>query len=248
MRLRELIFTGALMSMALVTLTARPANTLSNERSDGSAGTSERGAAISIAAPPSPLIAKDKILGSAYYDTLSILNSSNQCSDFFGGSAGAVEVFKGYMSNVRRDHVTEKVGMRMFGPSTTILNAATKLTYRLFDKVAINANGPFYHQRMGPASPNIPNIGTFKPNSREIRVLMFLHELGHLMKGPDGHWLIPDDGSDEELSSSNSRRIEQLCGEQIRELSKPQTDLHVAKDKKARELLALRSASSTSAP
>ena len=70
---------------------------------------------------------------------------------------------------------------------------------------------------------------------------MFLHELGHLMKGPDGHWLLPDDGSDEELSSRNSQRIELLCGAQIRDLSKPQTDTHVAKDKKAGELLALRS-------
>jgi len=34
---------------------------------------------------PSPLLSEDKILETAYYDTLSILSTPNACSNFFGG-------------------------------------------------------------------------------------------------------------------------------------------------------------------
>jgi hypothetical protein len=48
---------------------------------------------------------------------------------------------------------------------------------------------------------------------------MLLHELGHLMKGPNGDWLLPDDGKSFTDSLSNTRKIESICGEQIRALS-----------------------------
>jgi len=181
---------------------------------------------------------KDKALSSAYYDTLSILLDGNKCSDFFGGSAGAVEVFNKLMENIVTDHVRESVGMRMFGHSTNVLNTQTKMRYRLFEKVAINSNGPFYRQKMGPASPNIPRMGTFRPNSREVRVLMFLHELGHLMKGRDGNWLLSDDGHDDALSSSNSGQIETVCGNQIRETTRSEPGSELIKKRRSEGLLA----------
>lgn len=49
---------------------------------------------------------------------------------------------------------------------------------------------------------------------------MLLHELGHLVKGPEGNWLLPDDGNDVEASSNNSKKIEDVCGDQIKELAK----------------------------
>jgi hypothetical protein len=49
---------------------------------------------------------------------------------------------------------------------------------------------------------------------------MFLHELGHLIKGQDGKWLLPDDGQSAETSRSNSEKIEEVCKEQIRNVGK----------------------------
>jgi len=56
-------------------------------------------------------------------------------------------------------------------------------------------------------------------NTREARVLMFLHELGHIVKA-DGNWRLPDDGRDAGLSRANTRKIENVCGDEIRNLGK----------------------------
>jgi len=80
----------------------------------------------------------------------------------------------------------------------------------------LNTNGPFYRKRLSQAEPTMPRIGTFEPNTREIRVLIFLHELGHVIKGEDGKWLLPDDGKSDDLSRQNSQKIEDVCGEQIK--------------------------------
>lgn len=170
------------------------------------------------AAVPSPLVLTDKVLGSAYFHTLSILSKSNPCSDFFGGSAAAVEVFKELIGNVRRDYLANGVGMTMSGETVNVFNGRTRREYRLFSRVSINANGPFYRKRFSASEPTLPRLGSYDANTKEVRVLMFLHELGHVMKGEDGNWLLPNDGKNEALSHQNSQKIEDVCGDQIKEL------------------------------
>jgi hypothetical protein len=170
-------------------------------------------------AAPSSLVSKDKVLRSAYSSTLSILQSTNSCSDFFRGSAAAVDVFKQLVAKVRKDNFQRSIGMFMSGETVNIHDAATRADYRLFDKVSINANGAFYKKRVSASEPLLPRIGTFEANTEGARVLMFLHELGHVMKGEDGKWLLPNDGGNEPLSRQNSHKIEDVCGRQIKGLS-----------------------------
>lgn len=169
-------------------------------------------------AAPSPLISKDRVLGSAYFNTLRVLSSENSCSAFFGGSVTATDVFKQMIARVRKDHQAAAIGMSMSGAIVTVRNELTKKDYRLFDRVSINTNGPFYRKRISQSDPALPRLGTFEPNTKEVRVLMFLHELGHVIKGEDGNYLLPNDGKDEALSHQNSQKINDVCGEQIKSL------------------------------
>jgi hypothetical protein len=54
---------------------------------------------------------------------------------------------------------------------------------------------------------------------------MLLHELGHLLRGPDGRWLLPDDGGNEVQSATNTMTIMDKCSEQIKSLNLQRTDL-----------------------
>jgi len=119
-----------------------------------------------------------------------------------------------------------------------VVNSETKKAFRLFDKVSVNTNGPFYRRKFIDSMPTIPGVGSFPPNSREVRALILLHELGHLVKGPEGNWLLPDDGKDELLSDLNSRKIESICGDRIRSLSKTEAAVDLMKQKRAGERLA----------
>ena len=184
---------------------------------------------------PSPLITEDKILGSAYYDTLSILGTPNECSDFFGGPSASVDIFNRLIGKVRTSYFQPSIGIRMSGAAVSGFNMTTKTRYRLFDKVSINRNGPFYRRRNSPWEPTVRGVGTFAPNTKEARVLMFLHELGHLLQGQRGGWLLADDGADEALSRDNTRKIEDVCGNQIRNLGKVDTVMLAASGKHADE-------------
>jgi hypothetical protein len=224
MRLREVLIGTALMSIALITTRASAPTGFGDEVrhdfADGTKSAVEPGTRVPLVSVPSPLISEDRVLGSAYYDTLSILSESNRCSDFFGGSAASVEVFNELVGKIRKDFFSVGVAMRMSGSTTNIHNAYTKKNHRTFAKVSLNLNGPFYRKRFAASQPMMPGVGTFEPNTKEARVLILLHELGHVMKGANGDWLLPDDGKDEALSRVNSRRIEDICGEEIRSLSK----------------------------
>ena len=169
---------------------------------------------------PSPLIAEDRILGEAYYDTLAILTSNNQCSEFFGGSESSVDIFNRLIERVRKDYLAVTIGIQMSGETFNAYNVRTKGRYRMFDKVSINANGPFYKQRYSDSQPTVPRVGSYSPNTREARALMLLHELGHVVEGKSGNWLLPDDGRDQSLSRENTERIQEICGDQIRTLAK----------------------------
>jgi hypothetical protein len=223
MRLRECLLGTPLMSIALITTIAGAPTVVGDhcrpDFADDTRRSVEAKTSESPPAAPSPLISQDKVLGSAYYDTVSILGSNNPCSDFFGGPA-SVEIFNELVSKIRKDALAAGIGMRMSGLTTNIHNARTNIKYRIFDKVSINSRGPFYRKKAAHWEPTVPKVGTFEPNTQQVRVLMLLHELGHVMTGSNGQWLLPDDGQDEGLSRANSRKIENVCTDQLHNLGK----------------------------
>jgi len=175
---------------------------------------------VTLLPAPSSVIKSDKLLSSAYYDTLSILREENHCSEFFGGPKFSVEVFNQFAARLSKDYLPKGIGMRMSGTLTDVFDAESQNRYRLFEKIAVNQDGPFYQRRFVNSGASMPNIGSFHPGTKEARVLIFLHELGHLIKDREGEWLLPNDGRDERLSQENSRKIERACGEQIQQLNK----------------------------
>src|SRR5688572_32563694 len=137
MRLRELLISTAMMSLTF--------------------------ASAKATTPPLPssLIEEDKVLGTAYYDTLSILSTPNECSDFFGGPSASVEVFNSFIEKVRKEYISPWIGIRMSGSAVNVLNARTNRKYRLFDKVSINGNGPFYQRKHSVGQVFVPGVGSF---------------------------------------------------------------------------------------
>ncbi|HEV2828065.1 MAG TPA: hypothetical protein VGW76_10730 [Pyrinomonadaceae bacterium] len=171
-----------------------------------------------ISAGASPLVAQDKLFASAYFDALSILATNNGCSDFFGGPAAAADIFAKLMGNVSKKPLPAMIAVHMTGLTVQITNDRTKSQYRLFDRVLINSEGAFYRNRVPRSLAPLPGVGSFQANTKEVRVLMLLHELGHAIKGDDGNWLLPDDGKNSDLSRKNSQKIEDVCGRQIKAL------------------------------
>jgi hypothetical protein len=174
-----------------------------------------------------------------------ILGSGNQCSAFFGGSEASVSVFGNFMAGVKRAYLPAGIGVKMSGDYMNVLNATTRLKYRLFENTSVNTAGPFYQRKASPSSPSIFGVGSFPPSSREARVLMLLHELGHLMKGSDGNWLLPDDGSSMADSINNTRKVESICGDQIRELSKPGVDVELTRQSSSKQTVSPAAATSS---
>lgn len=234
MRLREFLFGTALMSIALVTTRAGAPTVLSDDCRPDFAGDARSTVAptprVSPPAARPPLISQDKVLGSAYHDIVSILSSNNSCSDFFGGLT-SVDAFNELASRIRKNVLTVGISMRMSGPTTNVHDARTKKNYRIFDKVSLNSNGSFYRNKAALWEPTVPRVGSFEPNSREARVLILLHELGHVMRGSDGRWLLPDDGQNEGLSRANSFKIEDICEKEINSLGKVITTKDLGKYK-----------------
>jgi hypothetical protein len=166
---------------------------------------------------PLNLITQDMIFNSAYLNTFRLLSEDNPCSRFFGGSIAALEVLNDLIVKLKKTYLNKGIGIQMSGQYKVVVNVDTGNSYRLFEQAAINMNGPFYrHQAISWQ----PNVGSFLPATNEARVLMLLHELAHLMKGPDGQWLIADDGRELAQSDENTRTIERHCSEQIKTLAK----------------------------
>jgi hypothetical protein len=134
----------------------------------------------------------------------------------------------------------------MSGRVTNVTNSQTDQEYRLFEKVSLNVNGPFYRKKNSNWDPMLPRIGNFEPNTKEARALILLHELGHSIKGRDGNWLLPDDGDNAGTSRENSRKIEDICGEQIKGLSGAESNL--ANRSRAPEKVALASVTKITRP
>jgi hypothetical protein len=182
------------------------------------------------------LMSADKLFASAYFATLSILADRNECSNFFGGSANAADVFAELMRNVRKDSLPATVAINMTGNTTEITDNRTKSRYRLFEHVLINSKGAFYSNRAPFSFSPLQRLGSFQANTNEGRVLMLLHELGHAIKGEDGNWLLPNDGNNNDLSRRNSERVEDVCGKQIKAWRRsdltPEAQLASARDSK----------------
>ena len=97
-----------------------------------------------------------------------------------------------------------------------LVEPETGIAYRLFERMEINSVGAFFRAKTFAAEPLVPNMGSFRPNTREARVLIPLHELAHLIKSKDETWLIPDDGNSSRLRRLNTLTVESKCGQQIR--------------------------------
>jgi hypothetical protein len=169
---------------------------------------------------PLQLSRANKKYASAYKDTYNILREENSCSSFYGGPKVAVTVFHQLVGQLRTEYDYDpSVGISMATPVTNIDDRRTGYSYRLFARATLNSNGPFYQSKVPLTDKCLPGIGDFQANTREARALMLLHELGHLMKGPDQQWLLQDDGNDPLLSFKNTKTVEAHCAKQIKELS-----------------------------
>ncbi len=217
MRLRDFLKATPLMSLALISVLAKPLPPVVDrpDYADGTRSVDPIERSRTVLPPASALVLEDKVLESVYYNALAILSTNNRCSDFFGGSSASIEVFSRLMGQVRKDYWAPSVAMRMHGNTVNAEDARTRARYRLFTKVSINANGAFYRRALFRSEQTVPGVGSFRPNTREVRLLILLHELGHMIRGLDGNWLLPDDGGNESLSRDNSRKIEKVCGDQI---------------------------------
>jgi hypothetical protein len=164
---------------------------------------------------PTPLDADAERLevGDAYEDVFHALKDDNACSRFFGGPRVAVTVFNEFARRLRRRTLgVNSVGLMMSGSYTSHHDGKSGARYRLFDRAAINSNGPFVV--IPPPSGTRFQVGRFPAATRPAKALMLLHELGHLIRGPDG-WLLPNDGGDASLSDRNTRTVESRCIEQL---------------------------------
>jgi hypothetical protein len=195
--------------------------------------------AVRAALPvPAPLVMarKDATYTSAYHDVYHILSEPNPCSSFFGGPQAAVEVLNNLFSGLETTRLSStKTSMVMSGRTRRVINARTGVNYRLFEKAAINTSGPFYQRKLAGSTPLVPNVGSFEPDTREARATILLHELGHLLQGADGQWLLPNDGASDEQSKKNTGTIETRCGEQIKELRRSKAGAKQPAPKKRNE-------------
>ena len=157
-------------------------------------------------------------LEKAYLDAFTILSRDNECSRVYGGPR-AIAALNELVKQLRPTHLDREMGMRMRGPTTTIQVGSTGLTFRLFEKAEINLSGPFYRGN-SLNEVHLPSIGRFPPNTREARVTVLLHELGHLVKGPEKQWVLPDDGNNPSLSRENTFRVLAACDKQIESVGK----------------------------
>lgn len=158
-------------------------------------------------------------LDEAYLDAFSILREDNTCSDFYGGPR-AIEVLNQLKQQLKPTLLDSTVAVRMTGKATRVTNLRYLLSYRLFDQAELNLSGPFYcGNALCSGRSSVPSIGRFLPNTREARVTILLHELGHLIERPDKRWLLPNDGASAYLSEENTERVIAVCGKLIRSRS-----------------------------
>jgi hypothetical protein len=154
----------------------------------------------------------------AYQDAYTILKESNPCSQFFGGSHIATSALSSLRSRLKTAMAETHVGISMFGSYTMVKDFQTGASYRLFQNALVNLLGPFYRSANFKSQSFFKRIGYYPANTREARVTMLLHELGHLLLGSDGRWLLPDDGNNPLQIAANTTTIMEKCSLQIKAL------------------------------
>lgn len=172
---------------------------------------------VSLLPPPTPLDVKlEKLVDKeSYADVFRVLKDDNACSRFFGGPNRAVEVFNRLSRQLRSKAIgAGSIAIRMSGDYTKFNDALTGASYRLFEEATINSHGPFAMRVPAPWLAS-RQIGRFPAQTRQARALILLHELGHLIQGTDGKWLLPNDGEDAALSERNTRTVEAHCIKQL---------------------------------
>jgi hypothetical protein len=172
----------------------------------------------SVATGPLLSLRKDYSLRLAYKDVFEILADSNICSDFYGGPAVATTVLNQFIMRVERSELSVFISFQMAGRDQKMLDLSSGAAYRLFDYEFVNSEGAFYQRRFDPKLPRPPNVGSFLPGTRPARALILMHELAHLIKRPDGSWLIPNDGNDSRQSTLNTAQVERRCAAELKAL------------------------------
>jgi hypothetical protein len=175
-------------------------------------------------AVPAPLarLAGDALYKQAYEDVYGILSADNECSRFYGGAAAAAYVFNQLAAQFKPARIGgSRMAGRMSGETTNVTHAPSGLSFRLFEKAVLNTAGAFYSRQAGLSGPNVPHVGGFAPDTRGARALILLHELGHVVKGKDGGWLLADDGKEPSTSERNTEVVEEHCGAQLKALGAP---------------------------
>ncbi len=180
--------------------------------------------ALTPLAVPTPLarLSGDALFKQAYEDVYRILSTENECSRFYGGAAPAAYVFNQLAGTFKAGRIGgSRLAGKMGGGSINVVHAPSGLRFRLFEKAVLNTSGAFYRRLGGPKDAGVPHVGSYGPDTRGARALILLHELGHVVKGAGGGWLLGDDGEDAELSEHNTGLIEAHCGNQLKALGTP---------------------------
>jgi hypothetical protein len=165
---------------------------------------------------PTPLDLSSEVLADkpSYTDVFGVLKDDNACSQFFGGPRLAVTVFNQFARQLRPKRLgAGKIGVAMTGEYTNYQDVRTGAAYRLFENASLNSEGPFRSKEAARM-----RVGSFAAESRQGRALMLLHELGHLIRGKDGRWLLPNDGGDAALSERNTSEVESHCRAELHAL------------------------------
>jgi hypothetical protein len=172
-------------------------------------------------AVPTPLanLSGDALFRQAYADVYRILSAENECSRFYGGAAPAAYVFNQLAGTFKSARIDGgRVAGKMGGGAITVTHVPSGLKFRLFEKAVLNTAGAFYRREGSNLDERVPRVGSFAPDTRGARALILLHELGHLVKGGGGRWLLADDGDDPSQSERNTELIEEHCAGQLRAL------------------------------
>ena len=175
-------------------------------------------------AVPTPLqkLPGDALFREAYDDVYRILSADNECSRFYGGAAPAAYVFNQLAGRFKSARIgASSMAGKMGGGTIKVVHAPSGLSFRLFEQAVLNTAGAFYRRQGNLNDPRVPHVGSYAPNTRGARALILLHELGHVVKGAGGRWMLEDDGADAALSKRNTQLVEEHCGGQLRELGGP---------------------------
>ncbi len=169
-------------------------------------------------APAAPLDTESLELADeeSYMDVYRILKEENSCSRFFGGPVRSVHAFNNFARQLRKKSLGPGgVAIRMSGDFVIYHDNRTGARFRLFEESFINTAGPFFLNVAPSGYRSRMQVGRFPVPSKGARALTLLHELGHLVRGAGGGWLLPNDGGDRALSESNTRAVEGRCLEQL---------------------------------